>query len=76
MEKADHDLETIRLKKAKVADKADVIKLSSENLAEVNSFDNQRKIYPVENQIDVENDRIKTGIDPYTFLILKIGLKQ
>ena len=66
----------IRLKKAKVADKADVIKLSSENLAEVNSFDNQRKIYPVENQIDVENDRIKTGIDPYTFLILKIGLKQ
>jgi hypothetical protein len=34
------------------------------------------KISPVESRIEIENDHIKTGIDPYTFLILKIGLKQ
>jgi alpha-L-arabinofuranosidase len=65
----------IELKKTNAAKIAAVLKLSSENLSDVNSFDNPRKIYPVESQINIENDQIKTGIDPYTFLILKIRLK-
>jgi len=67
---------SIELKNQKVTDKADLLKLTSENLSEVNSFDNPKKISPIENQIEVENNHIKTAIDPYTFLILKIGLKQ
>jgi len=66
----------IELENQKLADKADVLKLTSENLSDVNSFDNPNKISPVESQINVENNHIKTGIEPYTFLILKIGLKQ
>ena len=66
----------IELKNQKLADNADVLKLTSENLSDVNSFDNPDKISPTESQIEVENNHIKTGIDPYTFLILKIGLKQ
>ena len=67
---------SIELKNTKTANKADVLKLTSENLSDVNSFDNPKKIIPTESQIEVENNHIKTGIDPYTFLILKIGLKQ
>ena len=66
----------IELKNKKLADKADVLTLTSDNLSDVNSFDNPDKISPTESQIEVENNHIKTGIDPYTFLILKIGLKQ
>ncbi len=66
----------IELNNTKAANKADVLKLTSENLSDVNSFDNPKKISPTESQIEVENDHIKTGIAPYTFLILKIGLKQ
>jgi alpha-N-arabinofuranosidase len=66
----------IELKNQKLAGKADVLKLTSENLSDVNSFNNPDKISPVESQIELENNHIKTGIDPYTFLILKIGLKQ
>ena len=67
---------SIELKNQDVAKKADVLKLTSEHLSDVNSFDNPKKISPVESQINVENNHIKTGIDPYTFLILQIGLKQ
>jgi len=67
---------SIELKNTKAADQADVIKLSSGNLSDVNSFDNPRKIYPKESRINVEDNHIKTGVDPYTFLILKIRLKQ
>jgi len=67
---------SIELKNQKVTDKADVLKLTSEKLSDVNSFDDPKKISPIESQLDVENNHIKTGIDPYTFLILKIGLKQ
>lgn len=66
----------IELKNQKLEEKADVLKLTSENLSDVNSFDHPEKISPTESQIEVENNHIKTGIDPYTFLILKIGLKQ
>lgn len=66
----------IELKNQKVASKAIVLKLTSENLSDVNSFDNPKKISPTESQIDVGKNNIKTGIDPYTFLILKVGLKQ
>ncbi|MEJ2614901.1 MAG: alpha-L-arabinofuranosidase C-terminal domain-containing protein [Ignavibacteriaceae bacterium] len=67
---------SIELKNTKAANKADVLKLTSKNLSDVNSFDNPKKIYPTKSQINVENNHIKTGIDPYTFLVLKIGLKQ
>ena len=67
---------SIELKNQKVTDKAEVLKLTSENLSDVNSFDNPKKISPTESQIEIENNHIKTGIDPYTFLILKIGLKD
>ena len=66
----------IELKNSNPADKADVLKLTSENLSDVNSFDNPEKISPTESQIEVEDNHIKTGIGSYTFLILKIGLKQ
>jgi len=66
----------IELKNQKFADKVDVLKLTSEKLSDVNSFDHPDKISPTDSQIDVENNHIKTGIDPYTFMILKIGLKQ
>ena len=67
---------SIELKNTKAANKADVLKLASKNLSDVNSFDNSKKIYPTESQINVEKNHIKTGIDPYTFLVLKIGLKH
>jgi alpha-N-arabinofuranosidase len=67
---------SIELKNQKLADKANVLQLTSENLSDVNSFDNPDKISPTESQIEVENNHIKTGIDPYTFLILKIGLNN
>ena len=67
---------SIELKNTKAADKADVIKLSSGNLSDVNSFDNPRKIYPTESQIKIGNNHFITGIDPFTFLILKIGLNN
>ncbi|MGA3287008.1 MAG: alpha-L-arabinofuranosidase C-terminal domain-containing protein [Bacteroidota bacterium] len=67
---------SIELKNQKVTDKAVVLKLTSEKLSDVNSFDNPKKISPTESQIEIENNHIKTGIDPYTFLILKIGLKN
>jgi alpha-N-arabinofuranosidase len=66
----------IELKNQNLTDKADVLKLTSENLSDVNSFADPDKISPTESQIEVENNHIKTGIDPYTFLILKIGFKQ
>jgi alpha-L-arabinofuranosidase len=67
---------SIELKNQKVTDKAVVLKLTSDNLSDVNSFDIPQKISPTESQIEIENNHIKTGIDPYTFLILKIGLKN
>ena len=67
---------SIELKNTKAADKADVIKLSSGNLSDVNSFDNPRKIYPTESQIKIGNNHFITEIDPFTFLILKIGLNN
>ncbi len=67
---------SIELKNTKAANKAEVLKLTSENLSDVNSFDNPKKIYPTESQINIENNHIKTGIDPYTFLVFKIRLKQ
>ena len=66
----------IELKNAKAADKAGVEKLSSGNLSDVNSFENPKKISPLESQIEIENNHIKTSIDSYTFLIFKIGLKK
>jgi alpha-N-arabinofuranosidase len=54
----------------------DLLKLTSENLSDVNSFDNPKKISPTESQIEVENNHINIGIDSYSFMILKIGLKQ
>jgi alpha-N-arabinofuranosidase len=66
----------VELKNQKVKDKVDVLKLTSENLSDVNSFDNPKKISPTESQIEVENNHINIGIDTYTFMILKIGLKQ
>ena len=66
----------VELKNQKVTDKVDVLKLTSENLSDVNSFDNPKKISPTESQIEVENNHINIGIDSYSFMILKIGLKQ
>ena len=65
----------IELKNQKVAEKAIVEKLTSENLSDVNSFENPEKISPAETQLAVENNNIKTEIDPYTFVIIKVGLK-
>lgn len=66
----------IELKNQEPAGKAGVLKLTSENLSDVNSFDNPYNISPTESQIEVENNNVNIGIDPYTFLILKIGLKH
>jgi alpha-N-arabinofuranosidase len=66
----------IELKNQKLEEKADILKLTSENLSDINSFDHPEKISPTENQVEVKDNHIKTEIDPYTFLILKIGLKQ
>lgn len=67
---------SIEFKNQKVADKAVLLKLTSEHLSDVNSFDNPQKICPTESQIEMQNNQITTGIDPYTFVVLKIGLKQ
>ena len=65
----------IELNNQKIANKAAVLKLKSENLSDVNSFDNPGKISPEESQINIENNFIQIAIDPYTFLIVKTGLK-
>ena len=66
---------SIDLKKQKVASKATVLTLSAQTLFEVNSFENPKKISPQESTIEVNRDHVKTEIAPYTFLILKIGLR-
>ncbi|RPI03013.1 MAG: alpha-L-arabinofuranosidase [Ignavibacteriae bacterium] len=67
---------SLEIKNHKVTDNAVVLKLTSDKLSDVNSFDNPVKMSPTESRIEIEHNHIKTGIDPYTFLILKIRLKQ
>jgi len=67
---------SIYLRNKKVTNNAEVLKLTSENLSDVNSFDNPKKISPEESQIKVEDNHIETGIDPFSFLIIKVGLEQ
>ena len=67
---------SIELNNLIAGDKADVEKLTSKKLSDENSFDSPKKITPTQSQVDIVNNKIKIAIDPYTFLILKIRLKQ
>jgi len=64
----------IELKNQKIKNKVSVLKLTSGNLSDENSFDNPGKISPVKSQINAENSQITFGIDPYTFLVLTMEL--
>jgi len=66
---------SIDLKNHKVQSQATSLVLKSENLYDVNSFEQPKKISPEENQVDIHNNLISTEIPAYTFQILKIGLK-
>ena len=65
----------IDFKNQTLGTKANVVTLKADSLADENSFGNPKKISPKESDHPVVNNQISLDIAPYTFMILKIGMK-
>jgi alpha-N-arabinofuranosidase len=65
----------IDIKNQKLEGTATALILSSDQLTDENSFENPKKIVPQESELSAINNHLSLEIDPYTFMVVKIGLK-
>jgi len=65
----------IDIKNQKLAGTATALILSSDQLTDENSFENLKKIIPQESELSTINNQLSLEIDPFTFMVIKIGLE-
>jgi len=65
----------IDIKNQKLEGTATALILSSGQLTDENSFENPKKIVPQESEFSAINNHLSLEIDPYTFMVIKIGLE-
>jgi len=65
----------IDIKNQKLEGTATALILSSGQLTDENSFENPKKIIPRKSELSAINNHLSLEIDPYTFMVVKIGLE-
>ena len=65
----------IDIKNQKLEGTATALILSSDQLTDENSFENPKKIIPRKSELSAINNHLSLEIDPYTFMVVKIGLE-